>query len=85
MPLLEAMQSQTPVIASNLPIFHEVAQDAALFFDTTNAPMLADTITSLLSKTAIQSALINKGLERIRAYSWKKTADKVFTAIQGTV
>ena len=33
MPILEAMSYKVPVCLSNIPVFHEVAGDAAIYFD----------------------------------------------------
>lgn len=41
-PLLEAMQCLTPIIASDIPVFREVCGDAACYFDPHSASALAE-------------------------------------------
>ena len=47
-PVLEAMAQGTPVVCSDIPVFREVAGDAARFVPVDDVAALADTIGSLL-------------------------------------
>ena len=75
-PLLEAMNSGTPIAASDIPVFKEVAADAACYFDPYDENMLADVMTKLLDKK-ISSNLIKRGKERIKHFSWDKAANQL--------
>lgn len=59
-PILEAMNSGTPVIISNQPALMEVAGEAALIFDMHNSESLYEQILSLRDKK-LREGLIEKG------------------------
>lgn len=80
---VEAMALQTPVIASNIPIFHEIYQSAALFFDPQNANSLAHLIQEL-TPTARQK-LITSGLDVIQHYSWEKMVGQTIDAYRQVI
>ena len=76
-PLLEAMLAGTPIIASDLPIFHEVAADSALYFPPTDAEALAQAIRSVLERPAEARARVDCGHARVREFSWARSTDRL--------
>jgi glycosyltransferase involved in cell wall biosynthesis len=72
-PLLEAMACGTPVVASETPVFHEVAGDAALYFDPHSSADLVRGIEQCL-ETRTRSELRDRGLARLSRYSWDTAA-----------
>jgi glycosyltransferase involved in cell wall biosynthesis len=70
LPVLEAMASGTPVVATHEPAVEEVAGDAAIFVDEDE---LADGIRRAL---ADRDRLVWEGLERARHFSWRATAER---------
>lgn len=72
-PPLEAMSVGCPVIVSDIPVFHEVYGDAAIFFDNTNSSIIADTIDKTLSNKLLLKTLVDRGYKKANSYSWKKT------------
>ncbi len=81
-PLLEAMSCGTPVIASDIPVFHEVAADAALFFDPASQEDLANAMSHLLDGKDT-ARLTAKGRERVRRFSWKEAACRMANVYRG--
>ena len=75
-PILEAMACGTPVITSNISSMPEVAGNAALLVDPYDASDIALGVSRVLSDKSLRQELINKGLERIKVFSWEKTAEK---------
>lgn len=75
-PLLEAMKCGTPVVASDILVFHEVCGDAALFFDPHNPSALADSLIEA-GTPAIAQELIEKGFERAKRFSWDQAAEEM--------
>jgi len=73
-PLIEAMSLGTPVVCSDIPIFREVADGAALYFDADDAEQFAKQVQTLGSewRQASQKALANA--ER---FSWADSARKL--------
>jgi glycosyltransferase involved in cell wall biosynthesis len=76
---LEAMACSTPVLASNIPIFREVYDQAAIFFDPYHPKSLLDAIKSLPTK---RQDLVKQGLKRSTQFSWKKMAAQIFELYQ---
>jgi glycosyltransferase involved in cell wall biosynthesis len=69
-PLLEAMASGLPVIASDLPVHREVCGDAAQYFPRFSADELAAQLSRLAVSPDNRRAMSIRGLERCQMYSW---------------
>jgi glycosyltransferase involved in cell wall biosynthesis len=74
-PALEAMASNVPVVTSRTGALPEVAGDAAILVDPTDVDAIAAAITSVLSDRELRADLVARGAERVRRYSWAKTAE----------
>ncbi len=74
LPLLEAMNCQTPIICSDLKIMREVAANAAIF--TKNNNDLHQAMSSLLKDKKLRNRLIFQGRKRAKYFSWKKVSKK---------
>ena len=73
-PVLEAMTAGVPVVAARAGSIPEVAGDAALLFEPTNEPDLADKMNRVMTDDATRSELIARGRDRVHAFSWDHTA-----------
>jgi glycosyltransferase involved in cell wall biosynthesis len=74
LPVLEAMASGTPVVTSNRSSLPEVAGDAALLVDPTNADEIAGTVARILDEPALASGLRKQGLARAASFTWDDCA-----------
>jgi glycosyltransferase involved in cell wall biosynthesis len=74
LPVLEAMAQGTPVVTSAGTSTAEVAGDAAVLVEPTDAEAVADAINFLLTDTTRARVLGDAGAERARLYSWEATA-----------
>jgi len=74
LPILEAMARGVPVACSNASSLPEVAGDAALQFDPRDAAAMAAALVRLLDDEPLRAALIARGLERVREFTWERTA-----------
>ncbi|MFL5811083.1 MAG: glycosyltransferase family 4 protein, partial [Flavisolibacter sp.] len=81
-PLVEAMQCDVPVIASNITSVPEVAGDAALLVDPHNTEEIKNAMKEVASNEKLRWELIQKGRVRRAFFSWQKTADLVWTGIK---
>ncbi len=81
-PILQAMACQVPVIASDLPVLREVAQEAALFFNSNSPSQLADYLIEISENIDLRKSLIKKGKEQIKDYSWERSAKKTLKLLQ---
>jgi glycosyltransferase involved in cell wall biosynthesis len=77
LPPLEAMASGTPVVTSNVSSLPEVVGDAAILVDPYRAEAIADGILQVLRSTHLRDDLRRRGLERVKAYSWRRSAERV--------
>lgn len=77
-PVLEAMASGLPVVASDIPPHREVAGDAAEYADPSDAGDLAATIRHVLSEgEAERAARCEMGLARAREFTPQRFAEGV--------
>ncbi len=81
-PILEGMSSGTPVITSNVSSMPEVAGDAALLIDPHDPMSIADGMWKIISDKDFKNDLITKGYERVKAFSWQKTADHIYSELK---
>ena len=77
---LEAMAAKTLVLASDIPIFHEVYGEAAIYFDPHNAADFLQKLTDL--EPATRRAQLQKGLTQTTKYDWQKTATLTLNGYQ---
>lgn len=79
MPILEAFTYGCPVLLNNKSCFPEIAGNAALYFNSDGKESdLCNTLETFSSYSSKErEALIDKGYERNRLFSWKKSAAKL--------
>jgi glycosyltransferase involved in cell wall biosynthesis len=77
MTLLESMACGTPVITANLSAMPEVVEDAGILVDPTNSQAIAEAVNQLHSNSTEYQILVEKGLARIKRYTWEKTAEQI--------
>lgn len=75
---LEAMASGLPIIAANAGASPEVVGDAGLLFEPRNSEDLADKILELINNKELYEKLRERGLERVKQFTWEKAAQEYF-------
>lgn len=80
-PVLEAMQSDVPVITTTGSSMQEIAKDAALYVDANSFADIADKMMMLYKDESLRKQLIEKGRQTARQYSWDHTADLLWRSI----
>ena len=83
-PILEAFRCDTPVITSNVTSMPEVAQDAALLVDPFNEDDIAEAMAKMMDED-LRAALISKGRERAKAFSWDHAAEVIWKSFEKTI
>lgn len=78
MPILEAMIRGIPTAVSDIDVFHEVADDASIYFDKDNPADIARTMEQILTNNKLRQDLIKKGTKRVNTYSWEETAAQIY-------
>jgi glycosyltransferase involved in cell wall biosynthesis len=72
LPVIEAMSSGCPVAAANAGSLPEIAGDAAVLFDPTDAPSVARGVEEALDRAG---DLQERGLRRAQAFTWSACTD----------
>lgn len=80
LPPLEAMLNDAPVVASNATCIPEVCGEAAHYFDPLDVQSMANAINEVLTDKKLRSALIQKGHEQVKKYSWHRMAEQTLAA-----
>jgi glycosyltransferase involved in cell wall biosynthesis len=82
LPLLEAMAAGVPLLVSDIPVHHEIVQEAALFVDPFSLNSIVEGIKRIVEDEKLRKKLIQKGYERVTDFSWKKSGQKTWEIIQ---
>ncbi|UCE23178.1 MAG: glycosyltransferase family 4 protein [Candidatus Zixiibacteriota bacterium] len=81
LPPLEAMACGCPCVVSNAASLPEVCGDAALYCDPYDVEDIASKISRILSDEQLRQDLINRGRERVKLFSWDKSAGAIMDVI----
>jgi glycosyltransferase involved in cell wall biosynthesis len=76
-PVLEAMQAGTPVIASNNSSLPEVVGDAAITIGCDDEEACITAMEKFYFNDDLRQAYIKKGFERAKLFSWDKTVNVI--------
>lgn len=74
MPVLDAFYFEKPVLVSHVSALPEVAGEAACYCDPYDASSIEMGLMKLVSDEAYAKSLVELGSERLRDFSWIKTA-----------
>lgn len=83
-PVLEAMEHGVPVIASDISVMKEVCGDAAVLVSSTDVAAWSTAIEAMMDESR-RAEYRQKGLERVRHFSWEKTATATWEALRRAV
>ncbi len=82
MVVLEAMACGCPVIGPKTGAIPEIAGDAAYFINPYDPGEIAEAIENLLTSEDLRKEFIEKGFNRVRAFSWDKCAKETLITIE---
>ncbi|MBX7051177.1 MAG: glycosyltransferase family 4 protein [Flavobacteriales bacterium] len=74
-PVVEAMQSGTPVIFANTTALPEVAGNAGIAVDPFSVQEITQAMIEVVSNETLRSEVIARGLERAKSFSWDNSAN----------
>lgn len=81
-PLVEAMQCDIPIIASNATSIPEITKDAALIINPFSIESISSGMLELLKNEPLRKNLIELGRERRNFFSWDKTSELTWQSFQ---
>jgi len=76
-PLVEAMASGLPVVASDLPVHREICNAAAAYFPTFSPSELANKIVQVANSVELRREMAELGRQRSSAFSWTEHVDEL--------
>jgi glycosyltransferase involved in cell wall biosynthesis len=82
LPVLEAMASGTPVVASDIPALREVAGPAAVYVDPHDSEDIARGLAEAAER---RDELVDAGRQRAAAFSWQQTAEATLEVYRGVL
>ncbi len=83
--LLEAMASGIPVLCSNRSSLPEIGGDAVLTFDPEMHADIAAKILLVINNPKLRQRMIERGLSRVRQFSWQNHIDKMLSLVENRV
>ncbi len=81
MPVLEALAAGVPVVASRGTSLEEVGGEAGWYVDPSDSRCIAEGMELLLTDSRLREEKILAGLERVKKFSWEKSARETFTLL----
>lgn len=81
-PLVEAMNCEIPILASNVTSLPEIAGDAAIYAVPDSPGSIRDGMIRLVKEEGLRETLIEKGKVRRKLYSWDNTATELWKTIE---
>jgi glycosyltransferase involved in cell wall biosynthesis len=73
------------VITSNVTSMPEIAGDAALHVDPFSINSIADALKKIDKNEELRNDLIEKGRQRRNDFTWQKSAENLWRAIEKTI
>jgi glycosyltransferase involved in cell wall biosynthesis len=85
LPLVEAMCSGVPILASDIPPFREVAGNAATFVNPNSVDDVAAGLRRLATDSTLRRQLVEVGRARRGLFSWSRAATEVNHVLRGAL
>ena len=76
-PLVEAMASDLPVVASDLPVHREICREAAVYFPRFSSGAMAKSIMQVATSADTAARMKAAARERVRQFSWKNHVEAI--------
>ena len=82
LPVVEAIAAGVPVIASDIPVFHEIGGGSLMTIDPTNGPAWRSAICQFWRENLPERKAYEANIERYVAPDWSSFFDKVEEFLQ---
>ncbi len=84
LPGVEAMQFGLPLVVSNSPVYNEIYDDAAVYFDQHNPEDIAEKLYLLATDKKYYDLKSKAAAERSQYFSWEKTALETLAVLRSS-
>jgi glycosyltransferase involved in cell wall biosynthesis len=76
-PLIEAMSSGLPAVASDLPVHREICGDAGIYFPRFSPDALAERVLEIQESPELAETLSRNGRRRAHDFSWSEHVERL--------
>jgi len=76
LPIVEALACGVPVVASKIQTHVEIFEDNVFYADTKDSKDIGRKIKEVSENQKLRKDLIEKGLKKVKTFSWNKTAEE---------
>jgi glycosyltransferase involved in cell wall biosynthesis len=84
-PLVEAMSSGLPIVASDISVHREICGSAAVYFPRFSAPELAERVSQLVALPPEMKRMAALGLQRSHLFSWDTHVEQILELVERLV
>jgi len=81
-PVLQSLACGTVTAVSDIPVLHEVAGEAVVYFDQNDKRAIAEAMVKLVLDKDLQQQFTIKGLEQAKKFSWLTCAQETLAVIE---
>lgn len=85
LPGVEAMQFGLPLVVSNTPVFNEIYETAAIYFNPLDVNDIAEKMYILVHDSQFYEQQRQKSLDRGRLFNWDRTAEQTLSVYKETL
>lgn len=82
LPIIEGFACKVPVLTSNRCAMSEIGGDAVMLTDPYHVEDMTEKLIQVMSNQELRNHLINKGLDRLRLFSWEQSATQMLEHIK---
>jgi len=84
-PILEAFSMGCPIVISDASCFPEIAGDSAVYFDPLEIESIHSAIEKVICSFSVREELVQKGYEKLKSYSWERTASETVSVYESII
>lgn len=84
-PIVEAFSCCCPVVLGSASCFLEIAEDAALYFDSDNINDMTEKMELFIVDSAVRKQFAKKGYYRSKLFTWERNAREIHQIYQNMI